>query len=86
MAILFGPEASGLDNEAISRADTMLRFPTNPEFSSLNLAQAVLLFGWEWRRLGEIEDSTAEIKAADRRSLESFLSRLEGALDERGFF
>ena len=49
-AILFGPEASGLDNESLSYADRLLDLPVNPEFSSLNLSQAVLLFAWEWWR------------------------------------
>ena len=50
VAVVFGPEASGLDNDAISRAELLLQFETNPDFSSLNLAQSVLLFAWEWRR------------------------------------
>jgi tRNA/rRNA methyltransferase len=49
-AILFGPEASGLDNDTLARADRLIHFPTNPDFPSLNLAQAVLLLGWEWRQ------------------------------------
>ena len=46
---VFGPEASGLDNAVMARADLQMRFETNPDFSSLNLAQCVLLFGWEWK-------------------------------------
>ncbi|NBR78854.1 MAG: hypothetical protein EBT71_02245 [Alphaproteobacteria bacterium] len=46
--ILFGPERTGLTNEDISLADAICRVPLNPEFSSLNLAQAVLLIGYEW--------------------------------------
>src|SRR5210317_108278 len=38
IGILFGPEASGLDRESISRADLLVLFPTNPDFPSLNLA------------------------------------------------
>jgi tRNA/rRNA methyltransferase len=88
-AILFGPEASGLDNESLSHADRLLYFPVNPDFSSLNLAQAVLLFGWEWwrgtgletpKREGEIEG------AASKEELGAFLERLEGALEVGRFF
>ena len=46
--ILFGPERTGLLNEHIALADTVLTVPLNPAFSSLNLAQAVLLIGYEW--------------------------------------
>lgn len=86
VGVLFGPEASGLDNEAIARADTLLRFPTNPDFASLNLAQSVLLFGWEWRRAERAFGEVPATETANRESLEQFLDRLEGALDEKGFF
>ncbi len=86
VAILFGPEASGLDGEAISRADTLVRFPTNPEFSSLNLAQAVLLLGWEWRRALELPCDIESSEAVEREELNNFLGRLSKLLDDRGFF
>jgi len=90
-AILFGPEASGLDNEALSRADTLIHFPMNPDFNSLNLAQAVLLIGWEW-----LKAQTESILTPDNHSLPScpaskndlivFLDRLESELEASGFF
>ena len=46
--VLFGPERSGLDNDTIALADAILTAPVNPEFASLSLPQAVLLFGYEW--------------------------------------
>ena len=46
--VLFGPERTGLVNDHIALADTVLSVPLNPAFSSLNLAQAVLLIGYEW--------------------------------------
>src|SRR5438105_12440681 len=46
--ILLGPERTGLVNDQIALADTVLTVPLNPAFSSLNLAQAVLLVGYEW--------------------------------------
>ena len=46
--VLFGPERTGLVNDDIALADTVLNVPLNPAFSSLNLAQAVLLIGYEW--------------------------------------
>lgn len=86
-AVLFGGEASGLDAESTSFADTLVRFPTNPEFSSLNLAQAVLLLGWEWRRISELPMTTdGSEPAAPREELDCFLHRLVGELDDCGFF
>jgi len=46
--VLFGPERSGLDNDAIALADAILTAPVSPRFASLSLPQAVLLFGYEW--------------------------------------
>src|SRR5260370_39131063 len=46
--ILFGPERTGLVNDQIALADTVLTVPLNPAFSSLNLAQAVVIIGYEW--------------------------------------
>src|SRR5947207_8734576 len=46
--VLFGPERTGLLNDHIALADTVLSVPLNPGFSSLNLAQAVLIVGYEW--------------------------------------
>jgi len=87
-AILFGPEASGLDNESLARADRLVHFPTNPDFPSLNLAQAVLLFGWEWRNSSG-HDPTPEKTPpilATHEETNAFLTRLEHALDESEFF
>ncbi len=51
--ILFGPERTGLFNDAIALGDRVIRVPLNPAFSSLNLAQAVLLIGYEWFQSGD---------------------------------
>ena len=50
VGVLFGPERTGLDNEDVGVADAILTFPVNPAYASLNLAQAVLLVGYEWFR------------------------------------
>lgn len=86
VAFLFGPEASGLDNEAIARADLLLKFPTNPEFSSLNLAQAVLLLGWEWLKVPQEPGNLTRTETPNRGQLEEFLNRLESELLGKGFF
>lgn len=51
-AIIFGPERSGLETEDVALARNILTIPINPEFGSLNLAQAVILVAYEWSRAG----------------------------------
>ena len=51
VGILFGRERSGLENEEVGLANRIITFPVNPGFASLNLAQAVLLIGYEWFKL-----------------------------------
>ena len=46
--VLIGPERTGLLNDDVALADSVLSVPLNPAFSSLNLAQAVLIVGYEW--------------------------------------
>ena len=89
-AFVFGPERTGLDNDEIALCHAIVTVPVNPDFSSLNLAQSVLLVAYEWLSL---QDSTPDkmIDAGDRfpvthEKLEEFLTRLEAALDTGGFF
>ena len=53
VSIMFGPEASGLTNDHIALADTVISVPLNPAYSSLNLAQAVLIISYEWFTLAK---------------------------------
>ena len=46
--ILFGPERTGLDNDEVAIADSIITFPSSPTYASLNLSQAVLICGYEW--------------------------------------
>jgi len=87
VAVLFGAEASGLENESVARAEAVLHFGTNPDFPSLNLAQSVLLFGWEWLKAGDVAaPAPSSDPPASRDELAAFFDRLEGALEQRGFF
>ena len=62
VSIMFGPERSGLENEDIAQANAIVSVPVNPDFPSLNLAQCVLLLGYEWRRATEnIQAETMEM-------------------------
>jgi tRNA/rRNA methyltransferase len=90
-AILFGREKSGLSNEEIGRADVICTFPVNPEFASLNIAQAVLLTAYEWtRQTLATPDATPftglALTPAPRGELIAFTDWLEASLDARGFF
>jgi tRNA/rRNA methyltransferase len=52
VAVLFGPERAGLENDDVARANAIITVPVNPAFYSLNLAQCVLLVAYEYARLG----------------------------------
>ena len=54
VGVLFGPERTGLVNDDLTLAEKLITVPLNPSFASLNLAQAVLLIGYEWFQTGEI--------------------------------
>ena len=88
--ILFGAESSGLANEDVVISDAILQVATNPNFSSINLAQAVLLVSYEWfkRGLGERIDEPPVKGAvpATREELFGFMDHMEHELDTNGFF
>ena len=90
--ILFGPERTGLDNDEVAIADAIITFPSNPSYASLNLAQAVLLCGYEWFKAahGDRPPPSAIPRAvsppAQREMLLAFFDYLEARLDASGFF
>lgn len=87
VGILFGPERTGLDNDDISLADAILTFPVNPAFSSVNLAQAVLLVGYEWfKQGGGPVAAAAGLQPAKRETLFAFFTYLEEQLAGLGYF
>ncbi|MBN9219750.1 MAG: RNA methyltransferase [Mesorhizobium sp.] len=89
--ILFGRERFGLYNDEVGLADEIVTFPVDPGFSSLNIAQAVLLMSYEWMKSG-LEDETQtnftgpELVPATKEQLHSLFAYLEGALEARGYF
>jgi tRNA/rRNA methyltransferase len=88
--ILFGREAKGLDNDEVALADAILNVPLNPAFSSLNLAQAVLLVGYEWRLTGlDVADEDLAMpkttRPADHQDLVKLFEHLEQELETCGF-
>ena len=87
-AILFGPERSGLATEDVALARTILTVPINPEFGSLNLAQAVILVAYEWSK-GEALASPPATELdppAPQAELDGLIGHLETLLDAAGFF
>ena len=84
--LLVGPEREGLTNDELSCADRIVTARLNPAFSSLNMAQAVLLLGYEWLEAGEPASAGRSIgepaeEAAPKAELLGFLRRLEAELD-----
>ena len=88
--VLFGPERTGLVNDDLTLAEKLITVPLNPSFSSLNLAQAVLLIGYEWFQTGETPPDrvlhTGQTRPATKAELLNFFEHLEGDLDRTGFF
>lgn len=88
--IMFGPERTGLDNDDIALASAVLTFPVNPAYGSLNLAQAVLLCGYEYfkaRQGGAIPFEIVEKSPpAQRDMILAFFDFVESKLDDAGFF
>ena len=90
VAVLFGPERAGLENDDIARANAIISVPVNPEFASLNLAQCVLLTGYEWQRqVAEITHQSVEMAKTDwanQAETEALMTHYEERLEQAGFF
>lgn len=90
VGVMFGPERMGLINDYIVLANAKITIPLNPAFMSLNLAQTVLLIGYEWFQARD-KTPAAQIdrgksRPASREEYLNFYRRLEAALDDAGFF
>lgn len=99
--ILFGRERNGLETDEIAGTDAMVMIPVNSRFASLNLAQSVLLLGYEWMKtsdratLGRVTTYEAPLapglylgatQPATKEELEGFFLHIEGELDRLGYF
>ena len=89
VGLMFGPERAGLDNDDMAACDALVRYPLNPAFMSLNLAQAVLVMAYEWWMAEEQTVPrtlmTNETRVATKGELENFLGHLTLELDACGF-
>lgn len=98
-AIMFGPERAGLENDHLVHADALMTIPLNPDYSSLNIAQAVLLVAYEWYQRVTIADglrtaaqdvldqlAITDAEIASKNEVDTLMAHLTDALDESGFF
>lgn len=87
-AILFGPERSGLETEDVALANAIVTVPINPQFGSLNLAQAVILLAYEWSKRSELAQPTSkELESpAPHGELDGMIRQLNDELEAKGYF
>jgi len=87
-AILFGPERSGLETDDVALARAIITVPINPEFGSLNLAQAVILCAYEWSKGEALAQPTVEelLPPAPQEALEGMIAHLERMLEPKRYF
>ncbi len=95
-AILFGPERSGLETDDVALARTILTVPINPQFGSLNLAQAVILVAYEWsKHAPSPAEGGSALKSppavdleppAPQAELEGMIEQLESMLETSGYY
>ncbi|MEQ8287551.1 RNA methyltransferase [Thalassospira sp.] len=90
VGVMFGPERTGVRNEHIAMGDAVVTVPLNPGFTSLNLAQAVLLIGYEWWQAGvDVPDYQMLMNdtfPARKEDMERLFEHLEAELDASGFY
>lgn len=87
-AYVFGPERSGLETEDVALARAILTVPINPEFGSLNLAQAVILCAYEWSKQTGLSQPTVEdlLPPAPQEELEGLIGHFERLLEAKNYF
>jgi tRNA/rRNA methyltransferase len=87
-ALVFGPERSGLETDDVALCRTILTVPVNPDFGSLNLAQAVILCAYEWSKAATLAQPTLTDlhPPAPQAELEGMIEQLEGLLEAAGYF
>lgn len=87
-AIVFGPERSGLETDDVALARAILTVPINPDFGSLNLAQAVILCAYEWSKQASLEQPTQSelLPPAPQEELDGMIAQLDTMLEDAGYF
>ncbi|HET7576769.1 MAG TPA: RNA methyltransferase [Sphingomicrobium sp.] len=87
-AILFGAERSGLETDEVALANAIVTVPINPDFGSLNLAQAVILLAYEWSKCCDLAVPTVkELEPlAPHGDVEGLIGQMNEELDRKGYF
>lgn len=87
-AFVFGPERSGLETNDVALARKIITVPINPEFGSLNLAQAVILCSYEWSKhqLLASPPATPLDAPAPQAELDAMIAQLDAMLEKAGYF
>ncbi|HEX8447184.1 MAG TPA: TrmJ/YjtD family RNA methyltransferase [Sphingomonas sp.] len=87
-AILFGPERSGLETDDVAVARTIITVPINPDFGSLNLAQAVILIAYEWSKGVALSQPTLveAYPPAEQAELDGLIGHLDRILVTTGHY
>lgn len=86
-ALVFGPERAGLSNDDVALSHALINIPMNPDFTSLNLGQAVLIIAYEWfQHNGDVDQAEGLSFPAPHASFVEMCERLESELESRDFF
>ena len=87
-AILFGAERSGLETDDVALARAIVTVPINPDFGSLNLAQAVILLAYEWSKGADLVQPPAHeaLPPAPQAELDALIAHVESLLEPTGYF
>ena len=90
VGIVFGPERAGLENTEVVRSNALITVPVNPNFSSINLAQTVLLLSYEWFLAADIYEenlsNNRKTSVAPILEIEKLSEQYENELEKIGFF
>lgn len=89
VAVMFGPERTGMENDDIALANAIVTVPVNPEFPSLNLGQCVLLMSYEWTRATQKAEGYVEMAGsywATSREVQALADHYEDRMSDAGFF
>lgn len=86
VAVLFGPERTGLENDDVALANAIVTVDTNPAFASINLAQATLLMAYEWRKQAALPAPAPVAPLAPAEQVAQMLAHLAAELDAAHYF
>lgn len=88
VAVMFGPERAGLENDDVAQANAIISVPVNPQFASLNLGQCVLLTAYEWQRCqgSGLREAFGQPELAETIEVQKLAEHYEDTLEKAGFF